>query len=79
MTRDGTFRIRDGKVAEPLRQSPLHRRDAGAPRDVPGLTRDTLLVNERLSTTLGVRVPRAGDRDRRVQRDGRGFGILVYS
>jgi PmbA protein len=46
MTRDGTFRIRDGKVAEPLVN---HRFTLSMPellRDVPGLTRATTLVNQ---------------------------------
>jgi PmbA protein len=46
MTRDGTFRIRDGKVAEPLVN---HRFTLSMPdllRDVPGLTRETTLVNQ---------------------------------
>jgi predicted Zn-dependent protease len=45
MTRDGTFRIRDGKVAEPL----VNLRFTVAIPDVlvelPGLTRETRLVN----------------------------------
>jgi predicted Zn-dependent protease len=46
MTRDGTFRIRDGKVAEPLVN---HRFTLSMPellRAVLGLTRETTLVNE---------------------------------
>jgi predicted Zn-dependent protease len=46
MTRDGTFRIRDGKVAEPLVN---HRFTLSMPellRDVLGLTRETRLVNQ---------------------------------
>jgi PmbA protein len=45
MTRDGTFRIRDGKVAEPLVNL---RFTVSVPEflgDVPGLTRETVLVN----------------------------------
>jgi PmbA protein len=45
MTRDGTFRIRDGKVAEPLVNL---RFTVAVPEflaEVPGLTRDTKLVN----------------------------------
>jgi PmbA protein len=45
MTRDGTFRIRDGKVAEPLVNL---RFTVSVPQllaDVPGLTRDPVLVN----------------------------------
>jgi predicted Zn-dependent protease len=46
MTRDGTFRIRDGTVAEPLVN---HRFTLSLPellRDVVGLTRATTLVNQ---------------------------------
>src|SRR5581483_10500598 len=46
MTRDGTFRIRDGRVAEPLVN---HRFTLSMPdllRDVLGLTRETALVNQ---------------------------------
>jgi len=45
-TRDGTFRIRDGKVAEPLVN---HRFTLSMPEllaDVPGLTRERKLVNQ---------------------------------
>jgi PmbA protein len=45
MTRDGTFRIRDGKVAEPLVNL---RFTVSVPEflaEVPGLTRETTLVN----------------------------------
>jgi PmbA protein len=45
MTRDGTFRIRDGKIAEPLVNL---RFTVAVPEflgDVPGLTTDTTLVN----------------------------------
>ncbi len=45
-TRDGTFRIRDGKVAEPLVN---HRFTLSMPellREVLGLTRETMLVNQ---------------------------------
>jgi len=46
MTRDGTFRIRDGKIAEPLVN---HRFTLSMPEllaDVPGLTRERRLVNQ---------------------------------
>ena len=46
MTRDGTFRIRDGKIREPLVN---HRFTVSVPEllaDVPGLTRETTLVNQ---------------------------------
>jgi predicted Zn-dependent protease len=46
MTRDGTFRIRDGKISEPLMNL---RFTVAVPQllaDVPGLTRETRLVNQ---------------------------------
>ena len=46
MTRDGTFRIRDGKVAEPLVNLRFTVAMPELLADVPGLTRDTLLVNQ---------------------------------
>lgn len=46
MTKDGTFRIRDGKVAEPLLNLRFTVSMPELLRDVPGLTRDTLLVNQ---------------------------------
>jgi PmbA protein len=46
MTRDGTFRIRDGKVAEPLVNLRFTVSMPDLLADVPGLTRDTQLVNE---------------------------------
>ena len=55
MTRDGTFRIRDGKIAEPLVNL---RFTASVPemlREVPGLTRSVSLVNA--SDFYGERYP----------------------
>ncbi len=55
MTRDGTFRIRDGKVAEPLVNL---RFTVAVPQmlaDVPGLTREPKLVNR--SDFYGERYP----------------------
>ena len=46
MTRDGTFRIRDGKVAEPLVNLRFTVSVPDLLADVPGLTRATQLVNE---------------------------------
>jgi PmbA protein len=46
MTRDGTFRIRDGKVAEPLVNLRFTVSMPELLADVPGLTRETLLVNQ---------------------------------
>jgi predicted Zn-dependent protease len=55
MTRDGTFRIRDGKIAEPLVNL---RFTVSVPRvleDVPGLTREPKLCN--ISDFYGERYP----------------------
>jgi PmbA protein len=46
MTKDGTFRIRDGKVAEPLVNLRFTVAMPELLADVPGLTRETLLVSE---------------------------------
>lgn len=46
MTRDGTFRIRDGKIAEPLVNLRFTVAMPELLADVPGLTRDRLLVNQ---------------------------------
>jgi PmbA protein len=46
MTRDGTFWIRDGKVAEPLVNLRFTVAMPELLADVPGLTRETQLVNE---------------------------------
>jgi PmbA protein len=46
MTRDGTFRIRDGKIAEPLVNLRFTVSMPELLADVPGLTRETKLVNE---------------------------------
>ena len=45
MTRDGTFRIRDGRVAEPLVNLRFTVSVPDLLADVPGLTRETQLVN----------------------------------
>ena len=45
MTRDGTFRIRDGKVAEPLVNLRFTVPMSDVLGEVPGLTRDRMLVN----------------------------------
>ena len=45
MTRDGTFRIRNGKVAEPLVNLRFTVAMPELLREVPGLTRDVKLVN----------------------------------
>jgi PmbA protein len=46
MTRDGTFRIRDGKLAEPLVNLRFTVSMPDVLADVPGLTRETTLVNQ---------------------------------
>lgn len=46
MTKDGTFRIRDGAVAEPLVNLRFTVSMPELLADIPGLTRDTLLVSE---------------------------------
>jgi PmbA protein len=46
MTRDGTFRIRDGKVAEPLVNLRFTVAVPDLLADVPGLTREQTLANE---------------------------------
>ncbi|MGB2952990.1 MAG: metallopeptidase TldD-related protein, partial [Gaiellaceae bacterium] len=46
MTRDGTFRIRDGKIAEPLVNLRFTLAVPELLADVPGLTRETTLVNQ---------------------------------
>jgi len=46
MTRDGTFRIRGGKVAEPLVNLRFTVSMPDLLADVPGLTRETQLVNQ---------------------------------
>jgi PmbA protein len=46
MTRDGTFRVRDGKIAEPLVNLRFTVAMPELLADVPGLSRDTQLVNE---------------------------------
>lgn len=55
MTRDGTFRIRDGKIAEPLVNLRFTVAVPELLRTVHGLTRDVKLVNE--SNFYGERYP----------------------
>ena len=55
MTRDGTFRIRDGKVAEPLVNLRFTVPMGDVLGDVPGLTRERMLVN--LNELYGERYP----------------------
>ena len=46
MTRDGTFRIRNGKLAEPLYNLRFTVAVPDVLADIPGLTRETTLANE---------------------------------
>jgi predicted Zn-dependent protease len=46
MTRDGTFRIRDGKIAEPLVNLRFTVAVPDVLADVPGLTCETKLTNQ---------------------------------
>jgi predicted Zn-dependent protease len=55
MTRDGTFRIRDGKIAEPLVNLRFTVSVPELLRTVHGLTRDVQLVNA--SNFYGERYP----------------------
>ena len=55
MTRDGTFRIRDGKIAEPLVNLRFTVAFPELLREVPGLTRQITLVNA--SNFYGERYP----------------------
>lgn len=55
MTRDGTFRIRDGKIAEPLANLRFTVAIPDLLREVHGLTRDVKLVNS--SNFYGARYP----------------------
>ena len=69
MTRDGTFRIRDGKVAEPLVNLRFTVSMPDLLADVPGLTRETQLVNQSdFYDDRWAYGARAGDRDRLLQR-----------
>jgi len=56
MTRDGTFRIRDGKIAEPLVNLRFTVAVPELLREVPGLTRSVSLVNA--NDFYGERYPR---------------------
>ena len=55
MTRDGTFRIREGRIAEPLVNLRFTVAVPELLADVPGLTRETALVNQ--SDFYGERFP----------------------
>jgi PmbA protein len=78
MTRDGTFRIRDGKVAEPLVNLRFTVSMSDVLGDVPGLTQDPMLVNlnelydERFP--FGARVPALATASFRITGTGSGPG-----
>ena len=55
MTRDGTFRIRSGRVAEPLVNLRFTVSVPELLREVPGLTREPVVVN--VSDYYGARYP----------------------
>ena len=64
MTRDGTFRIRGGRIAEPLVN---HRFTLSMPEllaDVPGLTRERRSSTRTTSTTSATRTGRSSPRSR---------------
>ena len=79
MTKDGTFRIRDGKIAEPLVNLRFTISVPELLADVPGLTRDVKLVNlsdfydERWA--YGYRVPAMATASFNVTGTGSGPGL----
>ena len=72
MTRDGTFRIRDGKIAEPLVNLRFTVAVPNMLADVPALSRerDARQPERLLRRALSLRRARAGDRDRAFQHHG---------
>ena len=79
MTRDGTFRIRDGRVAEPLMNLRFTVSVADVLGDVPALTRDVRLVNEsdfyEQRYPIGALVPALATRRFNVTGVGSGPGL----
>jgi len=79
MTRDGTFRIRDGKVAEPLVNLRFTVAVPDVLGNVLGLTRDTVLVNQSdfydERWAYGNRVPALATADFNVTGAGGGPGL----
>jgi predicted Zn-dependent protease len=79
MTRDGTFRIRDGKVAEPLVNLRFTVSMPDVLADLPGLTRETLLVNQSdfydERWAYGTRVPAIATASFNVTGAGGGPGL----
>ncbi len=79
MTRDGTFRIRDGRVAEPLVNLRFTVAVPDVLGDVLGLTRETVLVNQSdfydERWAYGNRVPALATADFNVTGVGGGPGL----
>jgi len=79
MTKDGTFRIRDGKVAEPLVNLRFTISVPELLADVPGLTRDVKLVNQSdfydERWAYGYRVPAMATASFNVTGTGSGPGL----
>ena len=83
MTRDGTFRIRDGKIAEPLVNLRFTVAMSDVLGDVPGPDPgpDARQPERPLRRALRARRARAGDRDRPLphQRDRLRAGTCSYA
>jgi predicted Zn-dependent protease len=79
MTRDGTFRIRDGQVAEPLVNLRFTVAVPDVLAEVIGLTRETTLVNQTDfyddRWAYGNRVPALASADFNVTGTGGGPGL----
>jgi PmbA protein len=79
MTRDGTFRIRGGKVAEPLVNLRFTVALPEVLADLPGLTRETQLVNESdfydQRWAYGYRIPAVATASFNVTGVGSGPGL----
>jgi PmbA protein len=79
MTRDGTFRIRGGKVAEPLVNLRFTVALPEVLADLPGLTRETQLVNESdfydQRWAYGYRIPAVATANFNVTGVGSGPGL----
>jgi predicted Zn-dependent protease len=79
MTKDGTFRIRDGKVAEPLVNLRFTVALPDLLADVLGLTRETLLVSQSdfydARWAYGYRVPAIATACFNVTGSGSGPGL----
>jgi PmbA protein len=79
MTRDGTFRTRDGKIAEPLVNLRFTVSMPDVLADLPGLTRETQLVNQSdfydERWAYGTRVPAIATASFNVTGAGGGPGL----